>query len=80
MQIEQVNRFNYFGTSKIGLDLRKRLSKCHIWSVLLYGCESWTVSKNTVNKLEEIEMWFWRRMVRISWIEKMTNEEVLPNI
>ena len=56
---------NLLCTRKIELGVRKRLLKCYMRSVLLYGFESWTISKSMENKLEAIEMWFWRRMMRI---------------
>ena len=58
---------NVFCARKIGIGLRKRLLKCYIWSVLTYGSETWTISKIMEKKLEAVEMWFWRRMLRISW-------------
>ncbi|GFO11723.1 RNA-directed DNA polymerase from mobile element jockey [Plakobranchus ocellatus] len=45
--------------------------------VLMYGCEAWTISKQIQNKLEATEMWFLRRMLRIPWTAKKTNERVL---
>ena len=59
---------------------RKHLFKCYIWSVLLCGCESWTISKNMEQKLKAAEMWFWRKMMRISWTDKLTNEAVLEKV
>ena len=59
------------------LSLRIRLLKCYVWSVLLYGCETWTVSKKIRKRIEAAEMWFYRRMLRISWVARVTNEEVL---
>ena len=56
---------------------RKRASQCYIWSVLLYGSETWTLTKVIQNKLEAFEMWIYRRMMRISWTEQKSNEEVL---
>ena len=67
-------------TKIIGLGVRKRLLKCYIWSVLLYGCESWTISKGMEQKLMAAEMWFWRRMMRISWTDKLNNEAVLEKV
>ena len=64
----------------IGLGVRKSLFKCYIWSVLLYGCESWTISKNMEEKLKAVEMWLWRKMMRISWTDKLTNEAVLEKV
>ena len=47
-----------------------------IWSTLLYGCETWTISGDMIKKLEALETWFYRRMLSISWKEKVTNVEV----
>ena len=54
--------------------------KCYVWSVLLYGAETWTISKAMQKKLEATEMWFLRRMLKIAWTEKKTNEEILNEI
>ncbi|GFN88709.1 hypothetical protein PoB_001521500 [Plakobranchus ocellatus] len=43
----------------------------------MYGCKAWTISKQIQNKLEATDMWFLRRMPRIPWIAKKTNERVL---
>ena len=45
--------------------LRKRLVKCFVWSVVLYGAETWTLRRNEQKQLEAIEMWVWRRMERV---------------
>ena len=62
---------------KININIKIRLLKCYIWSTLLYGAETWTLTKATVNKLEAFEMWCYRRILRISWTEHKTNKEVL---
>ena len=54
-----------------------RVLKTYVWSILLYGCESWTITTETRKRLEAAEMWFFRRMLRISWTEKRTNESIL---
>ena len=54
-----------------------RILKTYIWSILLYGCECWTINKVMERKLEAAEMWFIRRMLRVSWTDKKTNEAVL---
>ena len=48
-----------------------------MWSVFLYGCESWTMTKETIKKVNALELWFLRRMQRISWTAHVTNETVL---
>jgi hypothetical protein len=52
-------------TSKLDLELRKKLVKCYIWSIALYGAETWTLRKLDRKYLESFEMWCWRRMERI---------------
>ena len=51
--------------------------KSLVWSVTLYGCETWTLRKDDCKRLEAFEMWIWRRMFKIKWIERLSNEEVL---
>ena len=57
--------------------MRKRVLQCYIDPILLYGCESWTMTKQTSTSIEAMEMWFLRRMLRVSWTEKITNLEIL---
>ena len=61
----------------LSMKLRKRVLQCYIEPILTYGCESWTVNKQARKSLEATEMWFYRRMMRISWTEKRTNEDIL---
>ena len=53
------------------------LLKSYIWSILLHGCEWWTLTKDLERRLEAAEMWYIRKIVRISWTEKKSNEEVM---
>jgi hypothetical protein len=55
-------------TSKLNLllKLRKKLAKCYIWSIALYGAETWSLRKLDQKYLESFEMWCWRRMEKIS--------------
>ena len=64
-------------SGNISIELRSCIAKCYIWSTLLYGAETWTLTKVTSDKLEAFEMWLYRRMIRISWKEHKTNGEVL---
>ena len=61
----------------LSLTLRRRFIKCYVWSTLMYGCESWTINKDMEMKLEAAEMWFYRRMMKISWTNRVSNEMVL---
>ena len=44
---------------------------------MFYGCETWTIHKAMKKQLEAVEMWFLRRMMKISWMKEVTNEDVL---
>ncbi|KAI5728388.1 hypothetical protein M8J77_014772 [Diaphorina citri] len=65
---------------RIPLKLRKRFAKCYIWSVVLYGSETWTMRKKEETYLESFEMWLWRRIENIKWSDKVRNEEVLRRV
>ena len=64
-------------TSTLDLNLRKKLVKCFIWSMVFYGAETWTLRAADQKHLESFEMWCWRRMEKISWTDHVRNEEVL---
>ena len=65
---------------KLPIPLKVRLLKCYIWSVLLYGCESWTLSAALTRNIEATEMWFYRRMLRVSYTAHETNTLVLQQM
>src|SRR6476469_2054205 len=67
-------------TRSIRVDLRKRLVKTLVWPVVLYGCETKTMRKEVINRLNAFEMWVWRRMGKVSWMDKRTNEQVLSSM
>jgi hypothetical protein len=67
-------------TGPLGIDFRKRLMKAYIWSIALYGSETWTIRKREEGRLEAFEMWLYRRMLKIKWTDKVTNREVLNRI
>ena len=61
----------------LSMAVRKRTLQCYIEPILTYGCEAWTISKNIKSILEATEMWFLRRMMRIPWTARKTNDDVL---
>ena len=67
-------------TSNIGMELKKRIVKSTVWSVMLYGAETWTLTQAEKKRIEAFEMWVWRRMLKISWKEKISNDEVLMKV
>jgi hypothetical protein len=61
-------------TSKLDFELRKKLVKCYIWSIALYGAGTWTLRKLDQKYLESFQMWCWRVMEKISWTNRVNNE------
>ena len=67
-------------TSRLRLSLKKKIVKTLIWPVLLYGCETWTLRKEEIRRIEACEMWLWRKLMKVKWSDKKTNEEVLQMV
>jgi len=80
MEKPALNKKKILFTSKLNLNLRKKLVKCCIWSMALYGAETWTLQAEDQIYLESFEMWCWRRMEKISWTDHVRNEEVLLRV
>ena len=74
---EAFNKRGELLRGKWQIELKKRMIKVLIWSVVLHGSETWTLTKEDIKRLEAFEMWVWRRILKISWTEHKTNEEVL---
>jgi len=64
-------------TSTLDLELRKKLVKCYVSSIALYGAETWTLRAVDQKHLESFEMWCWRRMEKISWTDHVRNDVLL---
>lgn len=64
----------------ISIKLRSRLLQCYIWPIVLYGCEAWTIKEDLRIRLGAFEMWTYRRMLSISWTQKVTNVSVLQRV
>ena len=60
----------------VRIDTKKRLVRALIIPIITYGSESWTMTKKMEKKINACEMWIWRKMLRISWTEKRTNDWV----
>jgi len=64
----------------MNIKVRKHFIKMYAWSMALYGCETWILNKAEQQTLESFEMWCWKRMLRVSWIEHRTNKSILSEI
>ena len=56
---------------QLSIDTNKRIVRTLIFPTVLYGCETWTMTKKMEKKINACEMWIWRKMQRISWIMKV---------
>ena len=57
-----------------------RLVKAMIFAVVMYGCESWTVKKAEHQKIDAFELWCWRRLLRVPWTARGSNQSILKEI
>jgi hypothetical protein len=67
-------------TSTLDLELGKKLVKCYIWSIALYGAETWTLRAVDQKHLESFEIWCCGRMEKISWTDHTRSEDVLLRV
>jgi hypothetical protein len=75
MEKAAFNKKKTLFTSKLDMNLRKKVVKYYIWSMALYGAETWMLQAADQIYLERSEMWCWRRTQKISWTD-VRNEEV----
>ena len=64
----------------ISLDLRLRAINLYVYSTLLYGDEMWTLYVQSTKKLKALEMWIFKRLARVSFKDRVTNEEILSTL
>lgn len=60
----------------ISIEIRKQILQLYVTQILYYGSEAWTINNKTEKQLEAVEMWFLRRMLKISWTDKISNENL----
>ena len=72
-----VNKKGALFASTLGWELREKLAKCYIWSVALYGAETWMLWAVDQKHLESFEMWCWKRIKKISWTDHVRDEVLL---
>ena len=64
----------------ITLPTKVRLVKATVFPVVMYGCESWTVKKAEHRKIDAFELWCWRRLLRVPWTARRSNQSILKEI
>ena len=64
----------------ISLPTKVRLVEAMVFPVVMYGCESWTAKTAELRRVDAFELWFWRRLLRVSWIARRSNQSILEEI
>jgi hypothetical protein len=80
MAKEAFNKRKELLTKGLSKKLKKRMVKVLIWPVVLYGSETWILLEDETRRLEALEMWLWRGLEKISWMDKIENKEVLKRV
>ena len=64
----------------ITLLTKVRLVKAMVFPVVMYGCESWAIEKAECRRIDAFELWCWRRLLRVSWTARRSNQSILKEI
>ena len=69
-----------FNSRDITLPTKVHLVKAMVFPVVMYGCESWTIKKAEHLKIDAFELWCWRRLLRVPWTARRSNQSILKGI
>ena len=69
------NLDSIFKSRDITLPTKVRLVKTMVFPVVMYGCESWTVKKAERRRIDAVELWCWRRLLRVPWTARRANHQ-----
>ena len=64
----------------ITLPAKVRIPKAMVFPVVMYGCESWTIKKAERRRIDAFELWCWRRLLRVPWTARRSNQSILKEI
>ena len=74
------NLDSIFKSRDIPLPTKVCLVKAMVFPVVMYGCESWTVKNAECRRIDAFELWCWRRLLRVPWIARRSNQSILKEI
>ena len=75
-----INLDSILKSRDITLPTKVRLVKAMVFPVVMYGCESWTIKKAEHQRIDAFELWCWRRLLRVPWTSRRSNQSVLKDI
>ena len=64
----------------VGVTWKVHLVKAMVFPVVTYGCESWTIKKAEHQRIDAFELWCWRRLLRVPWTARRSNQSILKEI
>ena len=74
------NLDNILKSRDITLPTKVHLDQAMIFPVVMYDCESWTIKKAESQRIDAFELWCWRRLLRVPWIARRSNQSILKEI
>ena len=74
------NLDNILKSRDITLSTKVRLVKVMVFPVVMYGCESWTIKEAEQWRIDAFELWCWRRLLRVPWTERRSNQSILKKV
>ena len=74
------NLDNILKSRDITLPTKVHLVKAMVFPVVMYGCESWTIKKAEHRRIDTFELWYWRRILRVPWTARRSNQSILKEI
>ena len=77
---DMTNLDSIFKSRDIALLTKVRLVKAMVFPVVMYGCERWTVKKAEHRRIDAFELWCWRRLLRVPWTARRSNQSILMEI
>ena len=77
---ERTNLDSVLKSRDITLPTKVCIVKAMVFPVIMYGCESWTVKKAEHGRIDAFELWCWRRLLRVPWIARRSNQSIIKEI
>ena len=75
-----INLDSILKSREITLPTKVHIVKAMIFSLIMYGCESWTIKKAGRQRIDAFELWYWRRLLRVSWTARRSTQSILKEI
>ena len=74
------NQYSILKSRDITLPTKVHIIKAMVFPVVMYGCESWTIKKAECQRIDIFELWCWRRLLRVPWTVRRSNQSILKEI